>query len=122
MATTKKTTNKSSAQKAQKTTAKPKTKAKNTKKSTTKNDNVNYEKFKVKGQEAVDQIKKIINEGNARRIIVKDKKENTILEIPVTVGVVGTLFAPILAGVGAIVALVSECSIIVERKNTVKKK
>lgn len=130
MATTKNTTTKSSATKAQsKSTAKKpvtKTKSANTdsksKSTNSKGEKVNYEKFKVKGQEAVDQIKKIVDEGNARRIIVKDKKDNTLVEFPVTVGVVGTVFAPMLAGIGAIVALVSECSIIVERKTPVKKK
>ncbi len=75
-----------------------------------------YEEFKVKGKELVEKVKEIIKEGNVRRIIIKNKKGKSLLEIPVTVAVVGTVFAPVFAALGAMAALVSECSIIVEKK------
>ena len=58
----------------------------------------------------------MINEGNIRRISIREKSGRTIIDIPLTVGVVGALIAPPLAAVGAIAALISECSITVERE------
>jgi hypothetical protein len=75
-----------------------------------------HEEFKVSGEELIGKIKKLIAEGNVRRIIIKGKDDKTIIEIPLTIGVVGIVIAPILAAVGAIAALVTECTIIVERK------
>jgi hypothetical protein len=57
--------------------------------------------FKVKGEELLRKVKEIVHEGNARRIIVKDEKGETYLEIPLTLGVVGALFMPVLAALGA---------------------
>ena len=62
------------------------------------------------------KVKEIINEGNVRRLIIKDKSDKTVIEVPVTVGVVGIVIAPALAAIGAIAALVTECTIIVERR------
>jgi len=73
------------------------------------------ELFKVSGDELLKKIKELIKEGNVRRISIKDKNNKTIIDIPVTIGVVGTLIAPVLAAVGAIAALVTECTISVER-------
>lgn len=73
------------------------------------------EEFKVNGEELLGKVKEIIREGNARRLIIKDKDGKTMIEIPLTAGVVGIVIAPVLAAVGAIAALVTECSIIVER-------
>lgn len=74
------------------------------------------ETFEIKGEKLVETVKKLIEEGNVRKIAIKDKKGKTIAEFPLTLGVVGALMAPILAAVGAIAALVTECSITVERK------
>lgn len=74
------------------------------------------EEFKVSGEELLKKVKQLISEGNVRRIVIKNKQGKTIVEIPLTVGVVGTLLAPPLAAVGAIAALVTECTIVVVRE------
>ena len=74
-----------------------------------------YEEFKVRGQDLVDKVKSILHEGNVRRIILKDEKGHTFLEIPLTVAAVGVVAAPLLAGLGAIAALVSNFTLVVER-------
>jgi Domain of unknown function (DUF4342) len=76
---------------------------------------VNYEEFKVHGKELVDKVSELIREGNVRRIIVKDEKGNTFLEIPLTVATVGAIAAPVLAGLGAIAALIANFTIGVEK-------
>ena len=74
------------------------------------------EEFRVNGEELLKKVKELIAEGNARRIIIKDEKGETIIEIPLMLGAVGALIAPALAAVGAIAALVTKCTIIVEKK------
>jgi len=74
------------------------------------------EKYQVKGSELMRKIKDIIKEGNVRRITITDKNGKTLLNIPLTFGVVGALIAPVLAVIGTIAALVTECTITVERK------
>jgi hypothetical protein len=74
-----------------------------------------YEEFKVLGKELVDKVGQLIHAGNVRRIIVKDEKGNTFLEIPLTVATVGTIAAPVLAGLGAIAALIANFTIGVEK-------
>ena len=74
------------------------------------------EEFKVSGDELVEKVKQIIKEGNVRRIIIKNKEGKTLIEVPMTIGVIGVVLAPVLAAVGAIAALVTECSIVVERE------
>ena len=73
------------------------------------------EEFKVSGEDLLKQVKNLINEGNVRRITVKNKEAKTIVELPLTIGVVGAALAPLLAAIGAIAALVTECTIVVER-------
>ena len=73
-------------------------------------------KFKVNGHEALSKIKELIKEGNIRRIIIKNEKNEVLMEIPLTAAVIGTVFAPILAAVGALAALMNKCTIEVERK------
>lgn len=73
------------------------------------------EEFKVNGEELLAKVKQLINEGNVRRIIIKNKEDKNLVELPLTVGVVGAVLAPVLAAVGAIAALVTECTIVVER-------
>jgi hypothetical protein len=73
------------------------------------------EEFKLNGGEIIDKIKEIIHEGNIRRIILKNEEGKTFIEIPLTVGLVGVALAPILAAVGAIAALVSKMTLVVEK-------
>ena len=75
-----------------------------------------HDDFKVTGDNIVKKIKELIHAGNVRRIIIKDENGEIMMEIPVTFAVVGTLFAPVLAAVGALAALVTECTITVMRK------
>ena len=72
--------------------------------------------FKVKGEELMHKVRTIIHEGNVRRIIIKDDKGEPFIEIPLTVGVVGALFLPVLAAVGALAALASNFTLEVVRK------
>lgn len=74
-----------------------------------------FEEFRVTGGEILNKLKEIVHEGNVRRIILKDEQGKTFLEIPLTVGVVGAVVAPQQAAVGAIAALVSNLTIIVEK-------
>lgn len=74
------------------------------------------ETFKVKGEELLGRVKNLIKEGNIRKITIKDKEGKVIVVFPLTLGVVGVVVAPVLAAVGAIAALVTECTISVERK------
>ena len=73
------------------------------------------ESFHVNGENLLKKVKELIQEGNVRRITIKDKSGKTIIVLPLTIGVVGAVIAPALAAVGAIAALVTECSIVVER-------
>ena len=84
--------------------------------------NAKKEEIKVKGEQLLAKVKAIIKEGNVRRITIKDKDGNVLLSIPMTVGVIGAVLAPILAAVGAVAALVAECTISVERTAQKKKK
>lgn len=74
------------------------------------------ENYQVKGSELLSKVKELIHQGNIRKITIKNKEGQTIIQFPLTIGVVGTLIVPVLAAVGAIAALVTECSITVERK------
>lgn len=74
------------------------------------------EEFKVSGEELLAKVKQLINEGNIRRIIVKDKDGKTLVELPLTVGVVGAVLAPFFAAIGTITALATECTIEVVRR------
>ncbi len=72
------------------------------------------ESFKVAGGQLVDAVKKLVHEGNVRRLIIKHEGR-TVAEFPLTVGVIGAVFAPVLAAVGALAAVLNECTIEVER-------
>jgi len=80
------------------------------------------EEFKVKSEEVVEKVKQLIHEGNVRRLIIKDETGKVYLEIPVTVGVIGVLLAPMLAAVGAIAAMVAHLKIEVIRTEEPEKK
>lgn len=73
-----------------------------------------WETIKVEGSQIVDKVKELIEAGNVRRIVVR-QHDKTIAEFPLAVGVVGAVVAPVLAAIGAIVALATDCSIEVER-------
>ncbi|MGA2405824.1 MAG: DUF4342 domain-containing protein [Bacteroidales bacterium] len=77
----------------------------------------NHESFKVSGDEILTKVKEIIKEGNARRIIIKNDKDETIMEFPLTIGAIGVVLAPIFAAVGTLTALATNCTIIVEKRN-----
>ena len=76
---------------------------------------VHSEEFRVNGEELIAKIKQLFHEGNIRRIIIKDKDGKTVMEIPLSIGVVGVLLAPTLAAVGAIAALLTEATVVVEK-------
>jgi hypothetical protein len=73
------------------------------------------EEFKVKGEELFEKVKQLIQEGNVRRLIIKDQEGKTYLEIPVTLGLIGAILAPLLAAVGAVAAMVADLRIEVVR-------
>lgn len=76
------------------------------------------EEFRVNGEELLGKIKELVHEGNIRRIIIKNKEGTTVLEIPLTFGVVGALLVPSLAAVGAIAALLTEATVVVEKSDS----
>ena len=73
------------------------------------------EEFKLDGGEVIDKIKELIHQGNIRRIIIQNEERRTLIEIPLTLGVVGAVLAPVLAAVGAIAALAAKLTIVVEK-------
>ena len=74
------------------------------------------EEFKVQGEHLLEKIKELIQEGNIRRVRIINEDNRTLIDIPLTVGVVGVLVVPQLAAIGAIAALVKNCTILVERE------
>jgi len=74
------------------------------------------ESFSINGEDILKKIKELIAEGNVRKITIIDKSGKEIMSFPLTVGVVGALLLPVLAAVGAVAALVTECTITVERE------
>jgi len=74
------------------------------------------ESFKINGESLLKKVKELIAEGNIRKITIHDKAGKELMSFPLTVGVVGALVAPVLAAVGAVAALVGECTITVERE------
>ena len=73
------------------------------------------ESFKVAADQLVDAVKKLLHEGNVRRIVIKHQDGRIIAEFPLSIGLVGAVFAPILAAVGALAAVLTECTVEVER-------
>jgi len=82
---------------------------------TKRHEKVVKEEFEVTGNELVEKVKALIHEGNIRRITIKDQKGKTLIEIPLTIGVIGVALALPLAAVGAIAALATKCTISIER-------
>jgi hypothetical protein len=87
-----------------------------TKKTILKGGQAKSESFEVRGEDLLKKVKEIINEGNVRRISIIDKNGKTFIEFPLTLGGVGAVLLPALAAVGTIAALVTECTIKVERR------
>ena len=81
-------------------------------------ENVHSEEFRVSGEELLGRIKSLVHEGNIRRIVIKNKEGGTVMEIPMTIGVVGAVLLPTLAAVGAIAALLTEATVVVEKAET----
>jgi hypothetical protein len=77
-----------------------------------------WETVKLQGEQVVAEVRKLIHEGNVRRVVVKQKNE-VVAEFPLTVGVVASVAAPVLAAIGALVALLTDCSIDLERRRPV---
>jgi hypothetical protein len=71
--------------------------------------------FRVRGEHLVGKIKEIIHEGNVRRIIIKNDEGRTLVEVPLTIGVVGAVLAPVWAAIGALAALAADLRIVVEK-------
>jgi diacylglycerol kinase family enzyme len=74
------------------------------------------ETFSINGEQLLKKVKELIAEGNIRKITIKDKNGKELMTFPLTIGVVGAVFAPVLAAIGALAALVGECTITVERE------
>lgn len=78
------------------------------------------ESFKISGENLLKKVKELIEEGNIRKITIHDKTGKELMSFPLTVGVVGAVLAPVLAAIGAVAALVGECTITVERDDESK--
>jgi hypothetical protein len=76
---------------------------------------IRIEEYKVKGDELVHKVREIIHEGNIRKISIKTEGGNTLLEFPLTIGVVGVALLPLWAALGAAAALITDCTISVEK-------
>jgi len=74
-----------------------------------------WETVKLQGEQIVDEARRIIHEGNVRRVVVKQKGQ-VVAEFPLTVGVVASVLSPVLAAIGALAALLTDCSIDLERQ------
>lgn len=75
------------------------------------------ERYRVSGDKLVGKVKELVREGNVRRITIRNDDGEALVEIPLTIGVVGAVLLPVWAGLGAIAALVANCSIEVERSD-----
>ena len=76
---------------------------------------VQTEEYRVTGEGVVAKVKELVHKGNIRRVIIQNEDDRTLLEVPLTLGVVGAIMLPTWAAIGAIAALVSNCTIVVER-------
>jgi hypothetical protein len=75
----------------------------------------NTQEFKLSGDSVLSKIKELVHEGNVHRVIIKNDDGHTLIEIPLTIGVVGALLLPVWAAIGAIAALAASLTIVVER-------
>jgi hypothetical protein len=76
---------------------------------------VRTEEFKITGDAVISKIKELVHEGNVRRIIIKNEHGQTLIEIPLSLGVVGAILVPVWAAIGAIAALAANLNIVVEK-------
>lgn len=76
---------------------------------------VRTEEFQVDGDELITKIKELLHEGNIRRVSIRNEEGRTLIDVPLTVGVVGAILVPQLAALGAIAALVARCTIVIEK-------
>lgn len=74
------------------------------------------EEFAVSADNVIEKVKELLHEGNVTRIVIKDERGKVLLEIPVTVGIIGVVLAPWLAALGVIAALATNCTVVVERR------
>jgi len=74
------------------------------------------ERYKVAGDKVVEKLKELLHEGNVRHIVIKNDDGKTLIEIPVAIGVAGALLIPVWAGIGAVAAVVTNCTIEIERQ------
>lgn len=80
------------------------------------NDSSRTQEFTIDGDEVVAKVKELIHEGNIRRITIKNEDGRTMLEVPLTIGLIGAALLPVFAAIGAAAALASRCTIVVERE------
>ena len=80
-------------------------------------DNAGFEDFKVKGEELLAKARELVHEGNIRRIMIINDEGRTLIEIPLTVGVIGAVLLPVWAAIGAIAAVVTDCTIRVHKND-----
>lgn len=73
------------------------------------------EELKVVGKDLAEKVKALIHEGNVRRLIIRDEKGHTFMEIPVTIAAVGAIIAPLIAALGALAGMVAHFTVVVER-------
>jgi len=78
-------------------------------------ENNKTEEFKINGEDLIGKIKEIVKQGNAKKITIKGKDGHEIISFPVTIGVAGLVLAPVFAAVGAVAALATECTIVIEK-------
>lgn len=77
---------------------------------------ITKESIRVEGEKVLNKVKELVKEGNVRKITIHEKDGKELMSFPLSIGVVGAVFAPVLAAVGALAALIGECSITVERE------
>ena len=77
---------------------------------------ITKESIKIEGEKVLNKVKELVKEGNVRKISIHEKDGRELMSFPLSLGVVGAVFAPVLAAVGALAALIGECSITVERE------
>lgn len=79
--------------------------------------NFRTEEVRISGDTLVSKVKELVHEGNVRRIIIKSDAGQTLIEVPLTVGLVGAVLLPVWAAIGALAALLTSCTIVVERSD-----
>jgi len=84
-------------------------------------ENIKKEEFKISGEDVIKKIKELIEKGNVRRIVIKNEEGKTLIEVPFTIGAIGAVLLPIWAAIGAVAALVTKCTIVVEKKEIERK-